>query len=116
MIGARNTKTTARSSLGFVAVACFVFLVVISPAPFASAPHAGTQPPVTPEQSTFVATYCVSCHSDRLKTAGLSLETLALDRAADDAAVWEKVARKLRAGEMPPPTVRRRPAAPLAEG
>src|SRR5205823_4186686 len=46
--------------------------------------------------------YCVTCHSDRLKTAGLSFE--ALDPAQPDAdpRVWEKVVRKLRGGLMPP--------------
>jgi Protein of unknown function (DUF1592)/Protein of unknown function (DUF1588)/Protein of unknown function (DUF1587)/Protein of unknown function (DUF1585)/Protein of unknown function (DUF1595)/Planctomycete cytochrome C len=116
MTGARNTKTTARGTFGFVSVACFVFLVVISAAPFTSVPLALTQPPLVPEYSTFVATYCVACHNDRLKTGGLTLENMDLADVAGHAEVWEKVARKLRAGEMPPPTVRRRPETRLAEG
>ena len=55
------------------------------------------------------ATYCVTCHNDRLKTAGLSLQTLELANVPAHAQVWEKVVRKLRSGEMPPPTVRSRP-------
>jgi hypothetical protein len=46
--------------------------------------------------------YCVTCHSDRLKTAGLSLESLRLDEVALHADVWEKVIRKLRGRMMPP--------------
>ncbi len=46
--------------------------------------------------------YCVSCHSDRLKTADLSLQAVDVDNIRRDAAVWEKVLRKLRAGAMPP--------------
>jgi hypothetical protein len=46
--------------------------------------------------------YCVSCHSDRLKTGGLSLEGRELARVAEDADIWEKVIRKVRAGMMPP--------------
>src|SRR5580692_259624 len=46
--------------------------------------------------------YCVTCHNQKLKTAGLMLDKLDLARAADDAATWEKVVRKLRAGMMPP--------------
>jgi mono/diheme cytochrome c family protein len=62
-----------------------------------------------PEYAGLVKTYCVGCHSDRLKTGGLSLEPLALADVPAHADVWEKVARKLRTGEMPPSTVRSRP-------
>jgi mono/diheme cytochrome c family protein len=51
--------------------------------------------------------YCVTCHNDRLKTAQLSLEKLDLATVGDRAELWEKVVRKLRAGVMPPPDVRR---------
>jgi mono/diheme cytochrome c family protein len=53
-------------------------------------------------QQALVARYCVSCHSDRLKTGGLSLERLSLGSVGEHAPVWEKVVRKLRAGAMPP--------------
>src|SRR5258705_10149179 len=46
--------------------------------------------------------YCVTCHSDRLKRANLSLEKLDLTTAGDHAELWEKVIRKLPAGVMPP--------------
>ena len=46
--------------------------------------------------------YCVACHDDRLRTGGLSLECLDLADVAAEAAVWEKVVAKLRAGAMPP--------------
>ncbi len=46
--------------------------------------------------------YCVSCHSGRLKTAGLSLEGVNLAQPAAHAEVLEKVVRKLRTGQMPP--------------
>ncbi|HEY1304685.1 MAG TPA: DUF1592 domain-containing protein [Vicinamibacterales bacterium] len=48
--------------------------------------------------------YCVTCHNEKLKTGGLSLETVALDR---DAETWEKVVRKVRAGLMPPAGAKR---------
>ena len=47
--------------------------------------------------------YCVSCHNDRLKTAGLVLNPADAVRAGDQAELWEKVLRQLRAGTMPPP-------------
>src|SRR5437016_10571147 len=66
-------------------------------------------PAAAPEYATLVATYCVTCHSDRLKTAGLTLQGLGLTDVPEHAQVWEKVMRKLRSGEMPPTTVRSRP-------
>src|SRR5438874_2125430 len=53
--------------------------------------------------------YCVPCHNDRTKTANLSLEKLDLATAGDHPELWEKVVRKLRAGVMPPPDIRRPP-------
>lgn len=46
--------------------------------------------------------YCVACHNQRTKSGGLTLEDAALTRVSQDAEVWEKVIRKLRAGVMPP--------------
>src|SRR5207244_749999 len=47
--------------------------------------------------------YCVTCHNKRLKTAGLILDASDTTRVADAPEMWEKVARKLRTREMPPP-------------
>ena len=46
--------------------------------------------------------YCVTCHNERLRTGGLALETLDLTQVAGHADVWEKVVRKVKAGQMPP--------------
>ena len=63
-------------------------------------PAAG-QPSAGPERA-LLDRYCVTCHNDALRTAGLALDTLDLDRIGDHADVWEKVVGKLRAGMMPP--------------
>ena len=47
-------------------------------------------------------TYCVTCHNQRARAAGLTLDTMDVSRVGDDAAVWEHVVRRLRAGAMPP--------------
>ena len=50
--------------------------------------------------------YCVACHNDRARQAGLSLETIDADQIGqihEDVEAWEKVAKKLRARAMPPP-------------
>jgi len=75
--------------------------------------HQDTRTPA-PEYATLVGTYCVTCHNDRLETAGLSLQTLELTNVPAHARVWENVVRKLRSGEMPPATVRSRPDSRIA--
>jgi mono/diheme cytochrome c family protein len=50
-----------------------------------------------------VGTYCVTCHNDRAKTGGLSLENADLSDIPKGSETWEKVIRKVRAGMMPPP-------------
>ena len=52
-------------------------------------------------------TYCVTCHNQRTKTAGLTFDTMDLAKLPEHADVWEKTVRKLRGGMMPPPGVRR---------
>ena len=47
--------------------------------------------------------YCVSCHNQTVKTAGLALDRIDVDRAGDNAQAWEAVVRKLRVRMMPPP-------------
>src|SRR2546425_9949288 len=59
--------------------------------------------------------YCVTCHNDKTKRANLTLEKLDLATVGDNPQLWEKVVRKLRAGVMPPPGMRR-PALAEYEG
>jgi hypothetical protein len=47
--------------------------------------------------------YCVGCHNQNVRTAGLALDRIDVERAGDNAEAWEKVVRKLRARMMPPP-------------
>ena len=46
--------------------------------------------------------YCVTCHNQRLRTAGLALDTMDPASVGDHPAAWEQVVRKLRTGAMPP--------------
>ncbi len=52
---------------------------------------------------TVLNKYCVSCHNDRLRTAGLTLEKADIANLAGEAALWEKVLEKARNASMPPP-------------
>ncbi len=84
-------------------------------APQAAAPHSAVAaagggaaapgvavPDAAAEVRALLDRYCVACHNTRLLTADLALDTLNVERVADAAATWEHVARRLRAGEMPP--------------
>jgi mono/diheme cytochrome c family protein len=58
-------------------------------------------------QRSLIDGYCVGCHNQRTKTAGIMFDTMDLARPSEDAEVWEKAVRKLRGGMMPPPGARR---------
>ena len=72
--------------------------------------HAQLQKP-QPEPRAVINQYCIGCHNSKLKTAGLALDTLDISQPDDHAEQWEKVARKLRTAEMPPPGLPRPDAA-----
>jgi len=65
---------------------------------------------VEPQDSAFAAhirpfldTYCATCHNDDLQTADLSFDRFETGTEASAAAdVWNRVAERLRAGQMPP--------------
>jgi hypothetical protein len=67
------------------------------------------QTPAGPQasSSTLLTQYCITCHNGRLKTGGLALDSLSLDRVGADAETWEKVVVKIRSGMMPPSGARR---------
>ena len=52
--------------------------------------------------TTLLDRYCVSCHNERLKTGGLSLDHVDVRRVGEHAEVFEQVIRKLRSDQMPP--------------
>ena len=72
----------------------------------ALASRVATQSPPATHQAT-IQQYCITCHNQRLKTGGLSLEALEIANVQANAETWENVVRKLRVGAMPPHGVRR---------
>ncbi|PYR38817.1 MAG: hypothetical protein DMF90_02070 [Acidobacteria bacterium] len=56
---------------------------------------------VTPERA-LLDKYCVTCHNQRLKTAGLMLDKADVNDVAAAPEMWEKVVSKTRGGLMPP--------------
>jgi mono/diheme cytochrome c family protein len=99
-----------RVSCGIV-LSCGVLLVAVSSVKMGAARQVDAQArsPQGPAGQTTAAPravldrYCVGCHNERLKTAGLMLDKLDVEHVAASSAEWEKIARKLRTGEMPPP-------------
>ncbi len=59
------------------------------------------------DRDAFIRQYCVACHGGSEPASGLSFEGLPATDASARADVWERVVRKLSAGEMPPPGVAR---------
>src|SRR3989449_2168717 len=78
-----------------------------STAPKSSAPVPASSTASAAAQRALLDQYCVTCHNDKTKRANLTLEKLDLTTAGDKPELWEKVIRKLRAGVMPPPGMRR---------
>ena len=60
--------------------------------------------PVTAASSrrAVLDTYCVTCHNQRLRTAGLTLDSVDVANVGVAAELWEKVLRKVGTGAMPP--------------
>ena len=74
-----------------VGAACLLAFVWGGVAPAAAAP-----------ERDLLDRYCVACHNERLRTAGLLLDRIDIGQVAANAEVLEKVVRKLRGGQMPP--------------
>jgi cytochrome c553 len=86
-----------------------VALVGLDVAAPAAAAQSAQSSGAVEQYSAVVTQYCVGCHNERLKTAGLMLDQVDLRTApaGEHAEVWERVVRKLNTGAMPPPGVRR---------
>ena len=88
--------------LGTMPLACCVLLVgLLGPAQKADS-QTFAQASSPSAQRGFLDKYCVRCHNQRLKTAGLLLDLLDVTNVAASAEVWEKVIKKVRSGAMPP--------------
>jgi mono/diheme cytochrome c family protein len=64
-------------------------------------------------QKAIVSQYCITCHSDKAKSAGMdsarkiNFDTLDIAHVEKDPETWELIVRKMRAGMMPPSGLRR---------
>ena len=96
----------------YVVAATAIALAMVStgsPGLRAAGPQASTQTAVPAAIAPYKATidqYCVTCHNQRTKTAGLALDTMDLTKLSEHADTWEKAIMKLRGHLMPPPNAR----------
>src|SRR5688572_27455053 len=80
--------------------ACVAAVLVALSAENSSAAQGSTE-------QALINRYCVTCHNDKAKTAGLSLASLEIEKAGEHAEVWEKVVQRLATRTMPPAAARR---------
>src|SRR5712692_1536760 len=64
--------------------------------------HQSAAPASEPLDRRILDQYCVTCHNERLRTAGLMLDKVDLAQVGANAKVLENVVHKLRSGQMPP--------------
>jgi len=62
----------------------------------------GPDASTAPQYRALLNQYCVTCHNEQLRTAGLVLGKLDVANVPEGAETWEKVIGKLRTGAMPP--------------
>ena len=97
-------RTPVRRGLFCAAFAAWISLVPVSWSTQAAPAQAQPSSPLAAHRG-LLDRYCLTCHTTRQKERGtvpVALDTLDLSNVAADAAAWEKVVVKLRAGLMPP--------------
>jgi mono/diheme cytochrome c family protein len=105
-IGVRP-ESELKQNTGLSTVSAWAGLLALAVLPSAWAETAASPPRALLDQ------YCSGCHNDKLKTAGVSVQALDPANVSLAAETWEKVLRKVGAGQMPPVGLPR-PQAPVA--
>ena len=82
------------STMRVLGAVCLAGMTVAAP------PHAAGQ--TEAPSRALLDRYCVTCHNERLQTAGVMFDRVDIDRADVHRELFEKVTRKLRSGQMPP--------------
>src|SRR6476660_8931341 len=67
------------------------------------------------DSSALLNQYCVICHDNAKRTAGVTLEGLDLSKIGENAPLLEKVLNKVQTGQMPPAGMPRPDAARRAD-
>jgi hypothetical protein len=84
---------------------CFVLRCTIA---ICVAPITGSELSAAPDtppaklRQAFITHYCATCHNQKSRVAGLSLENSGVENPASRPELWEKVLHKVGSAEMPP--------------
>jgi mono/diheme cytochrome c family protein len=92
---------------GFAAAVIAAVVATASNAPSAAGRQRPQQKTGGESERAAFAQYCVTCHNDRLKTAGFVIDPNGAADVSTNIEVWEKALRKLQLGVMPPAGARR---------
>jgi Protein of unknown function (DUF1592)/Protein of unknown function (DUF1588)/Protein of unknown function (DUF1585)/Protein of unknown function (DUF1587)/Protein of unknown function (DUF1595)/Planctomycete cytochrome C len=110
----RKAKIASRRHVAVVRALIFallltgcVFTTIRLRAQAPASTTSATQATASTNPKAFIDTYCITCHNQKLHTAGLALDTLDVTHPGANPEVWERVVAKLRAGSMPPPKMPR---------
>src|SRR5688572_5667607 len=99
--------TNIRRNRSRIAIGLASFAFVVSLTRVFGASQAATPAP----QLATMQEYCVTCHNDRAKVAGVSFEGITPESIGQHPDIFEKAVRKLRGRVMPPPGARQPAAA-----
>src|SRR5215470_9830557 len=98
-------RARALAALGVAVAGAVLLRAAVVPAENSASPAATVRPGTFDQHSAWQTwkLYCDTCHFGPKARAGVNLETLDLANLDSNGALWEKVLRKLRGREMPPP-------------
>ena len=99
-------RTTFRSVVGLIGLLGVLWQGTSQSQAVSSQEPPAPAVPLTDAQSGMLTRYCVTCHNESLQQSNIvpiRLDTVDLARVAESGAVFERVLRKLRKREMPPP-------------
>ena len=105
------TRPTVVISLAGIVLMASLTRVFTAPQATTSDPQGQVAQLATLATLATMQQYCVPCHNDRAKTAGVSFEGITPESIGQHADVFEKAVRKLRGRVMPPPNARQPDAA-----
>jgi mono/diheme cytochrome c family protein len=98
--------------VGCIAIMSLAFVVYGTTAGRQGQAAASVQDPAA-AQRAIVSQYCITCHSDKAKSAGMdsarkiNFDALDIGHVEKNPDTWELIVRKMRAGQMPPASARR---------
>jgi mono/diheme cytochrome c family protein len=94
--------TSRKLVLAILAIAILTLVPALLPDSEPTIRAASTFAPPEEAVENMIADYCLACHGDASRTAGLSLEAFDAGRPEAEAETAEKILRKLHTGMMPP--------------